>query len=367
MAKVEFNRDAALLYAKINGIKLPKEIDDDDLIYSVKKYVGVQPDTCDCKSHIRDDDRMCWYCGGDVANTDKGFEPGGYDVMLEEWEHGQGKKEKVEKEKKEKKEAELADLREEAESADIPENEIESGPEPEEEPEEPAEEEKPAKKETKVKKSNLQVVKSDSLPVEPEKAPRAVKKGELTLDKRIDEIRALAGQTAVSAWKIGKHLFEINEKQLYKEKECETFEVFCKENLGYSRATAYNFMRIAQRFDLEQAKKLGLFHLIALSSSTISDKDRERIFDKAESEGLTCNELRDEINEAKAKDPDAKPKPERKVASPYKHLVGAKVEGKYDRQDPQLAVLMLDDSVSIRLKVLKTKVSAEFVTTEVEE
>ncbi len=361
MAKAEFNRDAAILYAKLNGIKLPKEIDDDDLIYSVKKFVGVQPDTCDCKSHIRDDDRMCWYCGGDVANTKAGAEPGGYEVMLEEWEHGQGKKEKVEK-----KEAELADLREEAESADIPENEIESAPEPEEEQEVPAEE-KPGKKETKVKKSSLQVVKSDPLPVEPEKAPRSVKKGELTLDKRIDEIRALSGQTAISAWKIGKHLFEINEKQLYKEKECETFEAFCKENLGYSRATAYNFMRIAQRFDLEQAKKLGLFHLIALSSGAISDKDRERIFDKAESDGLTCDELREEIKEAKEKDPNAKPKPERKVVSPYKHLVGAKVEGKYDRQDPQLVVLMLDDSVSIKLKVLKTKVSAEFVPTMMED
>lgn len=355
MAKAEFNRDAALLYAKMNGIKLPKVIDDDDLIYTVKKFVGPQPDTCDCKNHIRDDDRMCWFCGGDVANIEGGVEPGGYDVLLEEWEQEHGKKE----------------VKTEVEApAEESAPEEEPGPEeslaPEEEPEEPAEE-KPGKKEPKVKKSNLQVVKSDPLPVEPEKAPRSVKKGEMTLDKRIDEIRALSGQTAMSAWKIGKHLFEINDKQLYKEKNCDTFEKFCKDNLGYSRASAYNFMRIAERFDLEQAKRLGLFHLIALSSSTISDKDRERIFEKAESEGLTCNELREEINEAKKKDPDAKQKPERKAASPYKHLVGSKVEGKYDRQDPQLAILQLDDFVSIKLKVLKTKVSAEFVTTMMEE
>jgi len=353
METAEFNRDATFLYAEMNGIKLSKTDDDNDIIRIMDKAVK-GPDTCfDCKKKINDTDRMCWYCGGDVANTEKGIEPGGYEVLKEEWSQRSEKKE-TKKEKKEKKEVE-----------EVPaEPEVEPDVEPEEEPEEP--EEKPGKKEPKVKKSSLQMVKSDPLPVESERAPRAVKKGELTLDKRIDEIRSLSGQTAMSAWKIGKHLFEINDKQLYKEKNCDTFEQFCKDNLGYSRASAYNFMRIAERFDLEQAKRLGLFHLIALSSSTISDKDRERIFNKAESEGLTCNELREEINEAKKKDPDAKPKPERKVASPYKHLVGSKAEGKYDRQDPQVAIIQLDDSVSIKLKVLKTKVSAEFVPTEIE-
>jgi len=54
------------------------------------------------------------------------------------------------------------------------------------------------------------------------------------------------------------------------------------------------------------------------------------------------------------------PTNKRKAASPYRHLVGAKVDGKFDKADPQKVILSLDDDIFIELKILKTKVSAEF-------
>jgi len=336
-----------LLYAEMNGIKLKDEKDDDAIIVAVKNWVGTQPDTCDCKRFIKDTDRMCWYCGGDVSSDES--EPGGYENLKDEWESKKGTKPVKVKEEKEKDEDEVEPEEVEPEDAEI-------------EDVEPEEEEAPPKKEKAVKKSNLKMVETSLVPVEAEEERRPSKKGEMSLDKKMEEIRTLNKQTGVSAWKIGKHLHDIKVNALYKQKGIETFEKFCETELPFTRASAYNFMRVSNKFDQEEAKMIGLSQLIKLASDGVSEKDRERILMKAPA--MDGETFESEVQEAVKAERERKGTPEptnkRKVASPYRHLVGAKVDGKFDKVDPQKVILSLDDDIFIELKILKTKVSAEF-------
>jgi hypothetical protein len=361
MAK--FNKDAALLYAEMNGIKIKNPEDDDGIVVAIKDWVGVQPDTCDCKSRIRDTDRMCWYCGGDVAP--EGSDPGGYKRLLQEWKHDAAAKKEIEEVEAEVTAAEEAreELNELEEEAD------EEAPrdESEEEPVEIAEPKKTGgkkEKDMKAAKSNLKVV-SDPLPVEEKEAVKPAKRGEMTLERRVEEIKTLNKQTGVSAWKIGKHLFEIKSQALYKEKGIESFDAFCTKEINFSKQHAYNYLRIAEKFDQEECKRLGISHLIKLSTNAISDHDREKLFEKAPDMDFKDFEKEvQKVMDAGAKDKGKEP-PKRKTASPFLNLVGSKVEGKYDRADPQKAYIQLDDLVQVEVRIFKTKVAAEFKQIEV--
>jgi hypothetical protein len=358
MAKASFNREAALLYAEMNKIKIKDTQDDDAIIVTVGKWVGTQDDTCDCKRFIKMTDRMCWFCGGDVS-LDQNV-PGGYEVMKEEWETRDEKKsEKKEKVEKKKEEDEDEEAEPEVEPEDLePEAEESEDAEPEVEPEVEEPKKKKKEKEMGFNKLNLKMVKSS----EDTEISRPAKKGEMSLDKKIEEICALNKQTGLSAWKIGKHLYDIKTNALYKQKNIETFEKFCETELPFTRASAYNFMRVSNKFDQEEAKMIGLSQLIKLASDGVSEKDRERLLKKApEMDGETfAAELQEAVKEERERRGVSEPANKRKAASPYRHLVGAKVDGKYDKADPQKVVLSLDDDIFIELKILKTKVSAEF-------
>lgn len=356
MAKFEFNRKAALLYAEMNGIKVKANADDDALIVAVRDWVGVQPDKCDCTHKIRDNDRMCWFCGGDVAPD--GTDLGGYKVLAAEW-----KKQKGSAEPEEAEPPAPEEVVEEEPIADEPsEPELAGAGEAVEEQEEEAPKRGAKKKEKEMKKSSLSLVEVEEEVREP---VRAAKGSDLTLAQRVEKIRVLSKQTGSSAWEIGKNLFEIQSNGLWKEmKRYETWEEFCKGELGFSRMTANNFIRISQKFDFEQCKRLGLFHLIALSDSRLSEKDRDKLYGKAEK--MDSSEVKTAVQETVAKRreeagiPEPEPKKKR-TKSPYQSLVGSLVEGKFSREDPQRVVLQLDDLVAIELKVLKTKVSAKFI------
>ena len=213
-----------------------------------------------------------------------------------------------------------------------------------------------------MKKSNLKMVETSLVPVEAEEERRPSKKGEMSLDKKIEEIRTLNKQTGVSAWKIGKHLHDIKVNALYKQKNIETFEKFCEAELPFTRAAAYNYIRVANKFNQDEAKLIGLAQLIKLASDGVSEKDRERIMEKApEMDGETFeSEVQEAVKAERERKGTPEPTNKRKAASPYRHLVGAKVDGKFDKADPQKVILSLDDDIFIELKILKTKVSAEF-------
>lgn len=336
-----------MLYAEMRGIKLSNQEDEDAIIADIEHNVGAQPDKCDCGKRIKDDDRMCWWCGGDVAP--EGSDPGGYERLVEEWKAKGGKvildEPPVEKPVKQVAAAE--------EPAEKKEKEVEA----------------------KQKKS-LKLMK----PVETEEPAEAVveeaptspaKRGDMTLAQRIKEVKALSKQTGASAWEIGKHLYTIQKNALWKEKtEYETWEDFCKQEFGFTRMTANNFIRISQKFDHAECKKLGLFHLIALSDSRLSDKDRERLYEQADQ--MDTSEVKAAVQEAVAEDRKAKGEPEpepkkKRTKSPYQSMVGSTVEGRYNKDDQQKAVLQLDDLVGLELKLLKTKITAKFISLAVEE
>jgi hypothetical protein len=367
MAK--FHKEAALLYAEMNGIKIKNPDDEDAIVVAIKDWVGVQPDTCDCKSRIRDTDRMCWYCGGDVAP--EGVDPGGYKRLLQERKYDAAAKKEIEEVEAEVTAAEeareeLSELEEEADE-EAPREDSEEEPVETAAPKKAGgkkEKEKEKEKDIKAAKINLKVV-SDPLPIEEKEQVKPAKRGEMTLERRVEEIKTLNKQTGVSAWKIGKHLFEIKSQALYKEQGIENFDEFCSKALNFSKQHAYNYLRIAEKFDQDEAKQIGLSHLIKLSTNSISDTDREKLFEKApEMDFKDFEKEVQKVMDATAKEKGKEPK-QRKVSSPFLNLVGSKVEGKYDKADPQKAYLQLDDMVHVELRVFKTKVAAEFKQIEV--
>lgn len=377
MGKYKFNRGAALLYAELRGIKLSNSADEDAIVADIEHVVGVQPDKCDCGKRIRDDDRMCWYCGGDVSPDGSGgtakLPPGGYEVLVEEWKAQGGKviwEEPAAEEKWEKREEpaepELDGTGETAEEQAAPEPEPEPAPEP---AFSKKEREKASKKERHLAPVEPKPV--ERAPEEPKTEARPAKRGDVTLTQRIKEIKTLSKLTGSSAWEIGKHLHIIMKDGLWKELDkYKAWEDFCKSEFGFTRMTANNFIRISQKFDHDEAKRLPLFHLIALSDSRLSDKDRERIYGDADK--MDSAEVKSAVHVAveeqrKAKGGEEQKPKKPRAKSPYQSLVGSQVEGRYSKEDPQKVFLQLDDLVGLELKVLKTKVSAKFVTLQPEQ
>lgn len=380
MRKKEFREDAARHYAEINNIALNEE-SDHYIVEAVRSFVGIQSFKCnECDHYIRTVDTYCWFCGEDVSeHGDGGFDKIAANVNSKKIE----KAKKVKKVEVEVKEVE-PEIVEDVEDVEDVEPEIVEDAEAEEEPL-PVEEEKVVKTRstsTKIgyksetnnppvisklsKKPRLEVVEGGDLPEVKEEVKEEAKAGTaLTLDLRVEEIKKLDSSTGFAAWQIGKHLFEIKEGELYKEKSIKSFADFCEKELSYTRRTAYNYIDIAQKFDPEQAQRLGLFQLLILNQGDLSDRDRNKLAEKATE--MTTKELKAKVEEIKEKDREKRgeePRPERKKApvNALKSFLGVTVKGKFSKDAPETAVVQLDDGpIGIEVTVMKTGVKITFV------
>jgi len=237
----KFRREVALQYAADKGIEVPEGVTDKALERIIRGEVGEQEYVCDpeeggCKfptepTYVGDDDKYCWRCGWDCSeNSD-----GGYDKLF-----GGSDKKKVN----------TIDRTGESKTADKKKGKDKPG--------------KPGKKTNTTK--TTAVAKKEP---EPEKSA-------VPLTDRVEEIRRLDASTGAAAWRIGQHLVEISETEQWREMKYKDMDAFLDKELSMKRPTAYMYVRIAERFDEEEAAKLSVFKLDLLGRTIVKVPDKER-------------------------------------------------------------------------------------------
>ena len=318
--KKKFSKEAGLLYAKINHIPIPEGGKKKDIIAAISKVVGEQTYTCnDCDKYIRDSDIFCWFCGEDVSEDGTG----GYKNALKQYD-----------------EEPSIEFQDQGEIDKVKEEEVDD--EVDEEVEEEVEEE------------------VDSVVSE-------------EIKQKIIQIKSLDQRSGQNAWLIGKSLYEISGGREYRNLGYSKFDDFCQKELGYTRITAHNFIKIAKVFSEEQAGQLGVFKLMQLSRVQLTDEKRAELFQAAlpisdGGLGLDRKDLTEKVKEAireirqqSGKDPEVKG---RKPSSPFKRFIDTMSKASFDREKTDTVIVPLDDDVGIEIKLLKKQIKVQFVELE---
>lgn len=285
---------------------------------------------------------------------------GGFDVVMKT--RGDSEPEEVEVDEGEEEEDEIEEEEDEEEEDEEEEEEDESEEEEGDEGGEDEEEEDEEEEEESGEDEEESGEDEEEEKVAEEEEEEAVDTGKMTLKQRTKEIRKLDKQTGGNAWNIGSHLQLIVKQKLYKA-NFETFDTYCEQELGYTRVSASNFIKIHKTFKEGEAKKLSIFKLLMLTNKQIPDGERKKLFKEAV-DGIDNKTLKqkakaivDEVREQKGLDPQ---KPQRKPKSTFQKFVGTSVRGGLNKEKTE-SLIELDDTVGIQVKILKRSVKIEFV------
>ena len=104
----------------------------------------------------------------------------------------------------------------------------------------------------------------------------------------------------MGAWNIGNELKTIRDTQSYKQKNYNSFEEYTEKELRYSRSHTYNFISIAEKYNVQsigQIANIGMTKLLALTQ--IPDTEREIFIETQPIEDMTTRELQQAIKEKK--------------------------------------------------------------------
>jgi len=107
------------------------------------------------------------------------------------------------------------------------------------------------------------------------------------LDKAVNAIHTLKGESSRSMWRLGSKIHELFEKHLWKARQSEagkgaytSFNGFCTSELGMSAANAYKMMDISQAFSEDDVMKFGPSKLGLILE--VPEGDRQKLLDVAE-------------------------------------------------------------------------------------
>lgn len=125
----------------------------------------------------------------------------------------------------------------------------------------------------------------------------ALKDEALRLDK---EFQMWAGTAANAVYNMGRCMYEMKEKNLYKELGYETFESWCDDKYQIKKSQAAKYLSVYQNLDekliLEnQAAGIQKLYMIA----QISEEDREAVLETNELEKISVTELKQELERVK--------------------------------------------------------------------
>lgn len=104
----------------------------------------------------------------------------------------------------------------------------------------------------------------------------------------------------MGVWNIGNELKTIRDTQSYKQKNYNSFEEYTEKELRYSRSHTYNFISIAEKYNVQsigQIANIGMTKLLALTQ--IPDTEREIFIETQPIEDMTTRELQQAIKEKK--------------------------------------------------------------------
>lgn len=113
-------------------------------------------------------------------------------------------------------------------------------------------------------------------------------------------IKSNENLVGMGLWNIGNELRIIRDNKTYMEKGYVSFEEYTEKELNYSRRHAYNFISIAENYNVQsiaQIANLGMTKLLTLSK--LEEEERETFIEENPIEDMTTRELRQAIKENK--------------------------------------------------------------------
>ncbi len=113
-------------------------------------------------------------------------------------------------------------------------------------------------------------------------------------------IKSNESLVGMGVWNIGNELKTIRDTQSYKQKNYNSFEEYTEKELRYSRRHTYNFISIAEKYNVQsiaQITNIGMTKLLALTQ--IPDTEREIFIETQPIEDMTTRELQQAIKEKK--------------------------------------------------------------------
>ena len=118
------------------------------------------------------------------------------------------------------------------------------------------------------------------------------------LDRKIKVSAQLAQQ---SLYDMCMGLKEMRDNKLYKELGYQNFEEYCEKEVGFTRQSAYNYIRIAEKLPqdfVNSSLQIGTKKLTLLA--TLDEPQREEIQQATDLESTSVKELKARIAELKA-------------------------------------------------------------------
>lgn len=101
-------------------------------------------------------------------------------------------------------------------------------------------------------------------------------------------------------WNIGNELKTIRDEKSYREKGYDSFEEYAEKELKYGRSHCYNFISIAENYNVQsigQIPRLGMTKLLSLGQ--LEENERETFIEENPVEDMTTRELRQAIKDKK--------------------------------------------------------------------
>ena len=371
--KAEFMAQAALAYADEKGYKLPNkakkdfellaEVVEEAILENVKDIPYEDRFECEkCLKVVQEPDDYCWYCGNDVSDDGTGGfvpEKQGMDETEIEEEKPEEENEEVEKAEDDETEEMIKaedDETEEMIKAEDDETEDDETEDDETEDDETEEmikaEDEPEKKESK----EMAILDLSPTTI----AIPSVEENPLEHHSLLARIEV--GKTGVSAWKIGFHLRNIEDKKLWKDspKNFESVAEYFERELNMTFKQVSEFKKVNSYYSEQEVMEweLGVDKLI-IGLAAPSDV-RNRLLTSSTSkakggEGWTREKLREEVIRANKEAKENKPGPTKKVVSPLYRAIYKIGEVEFKRSD-DIAYWEDPEGNRVEVQILKTKI-----------
>lgn len=193
---------------------------------------------------------------------------------------------------------------------------------------------------------------------------------EITAYKSLEESEAVIKNSenfiGMGLWNIGNELKYIRDNKTYEEKGYFSFEEYAGMELDYSRASAYNYISIAEKYSVQslgQIGHLGITKLIELGK--IGEEERKEFIENNPVNEITTRELQKAIKEKKELEKqveELKSKPAKVIEKIIEKEVIPKDYDKLRREvlDKQFAIEKLEiEKKSLEQKTELNKKNAE--------
>lgn len=214
------------------------------------------------------------------------------------------------------------------------------------------------KSKAKVKKTTKVAKKKGAAPKEPKEEYIATPEQKQELANVVDEISDLRQNLNMFAYDIGVKLADINDRGLWKGIGYDSFFAYCKQELDFSRATAYKYMLCSREFDRDTFQELGVKKGELIASAP--DRHRNKLLAAAK-KGTSFSHLRAKLDKLEGKISANAAKSNGKGETGKITLLGRVKEG-----DVEIPWLSIKSNTPISRKDIKGKYSIIKLTDEVE-